>query len=102
MCNSVIHINILTPIDPEGAEVIRKIYSLRQDGTSINDISKILKREKILIPSIYAQRKGFKNPTKKAVRGEYLWDTSMVRKILLNQSYVGDVVNLKHTASRLN
>ncbi len=95
MCNSVIHINILTPIDPEGAEVIRKIYSLRQDGTSINDISKILKREKILIPSIYAQRKGFKNPTKRAVRGEYLWDTSMVRKILLNQSYVGDVVNFK-------
>lgn len=82
-------------IDPEGAEVIRKIYSLRQDGTSINDIAKILKREKILIPSIYAQRKGFKNPTKRAVRGEYLWDTSMVRKILSNQSYVGDVVNFK-------
>ena len=82
-------------IDPEGAEVIRKIYSLRQDGTSINDIAKILKREKILIPSIYAQRKGFKNPTKKAVRGEYLWDAGIVRKILLNQSYVGDVVNFK-------
>ena len=34
-------------IDPEGAEVIRKIYSLRQGGTSINDIAKILKRKKI-------------------------------------------------------
>jgi len=82
-------------IDPEGAEIVRYIYSLRQQGTSINDIAKILKREKILIPSVYAQRKGFKNPTKQAVRGEYLWDTSMVRKLLMNQVYVGDVVNFR-------
>jgi len=82
-------------IDPEGAEIVRHIYSLRQDGTSINDIAKILKREKVLIPSLYAQRKGFKNPTKKAVRGDYLWDTSMVRKTLTNQAYVGDVVNFR-------
>ncbi|MEG0691786.1 MAG: recombinase family protein [Oscillospiraceae bacterium] len=82
-------------IDQEGADVVRHIFSLRQDGTSINDIAKILKREKLLIPSLYAQRKGFKNPTKKAVRGEFLWDTSMVRKILMNRSYVGDVVNFR-------
>ena len=82
-------------IDPEGAEIVRYIYSLRQQGTSINDIAKILKREKILIPSVYAQRKGFKNPTKQAVRGECLWDTSMVRKLLMNQAYVGDVVNFR-------
>ena len=82
-------------IDPEDAEVVRYIYSLRQQGTSINDIAKILKREKILIPSVYAQRKGFKNPTKQAVRGEHLWDTSMVRKLLMNQVYVGDVVNFR-------
>ena len=82
-------------IEPEGAEIVRRIYSLRQDGTSVNDIAKILKYDKVLIPSVYAQRKGLKNPTKKAVRGEYLWDTSMVRKVLSNQAYVGDVVNFK-------
>lgn len=82
-------------IDQEGADIVRHIFALRRDGTSINDIAKILKREKLLIPSLYAQRKGFKNPTKKPVRGEYLWDTSMVRKILMNRSYVGDVVNFK-------
>ena len=62
-------------IDPEGAEVVRHIYSLRKEGTSINDIAKLLKREKILIPSVYALRKGFRKPTKQAVRGEELWDT---------------------------
>ena len=82
-------------IDPEGADIVRHIFTMRQDGTSINDIAKILKREKVLIPSLYAQRKGFKNPTKKAVRGEFLWDTSMVRKLLMNRAYVGDIVNFR-------
>ncbi|MDL2287120.1 recombinase family protein [Eubacteriales bacterium OttesenSCG-928-G02] len=82
-------------IDDEGAEIVRHIFALRQQGTSINDIAKILKQEKVLIPSVYAQRKGFKNPTKQAVRGDCLWDTSMVRKLLMNQAYVGDVVNFR-------
>ena len=82
-------------IDPEGPEVVRYIYSMRQQGTSINEIAKILKREKVLIPSVYAKRKGFKNPTKQAVRGECLWDTSMIRKLLMNQAYVGDIVNFR-------
>ena len=85
----------LWTIDPEGAEVIRKIYSLRKDGTSVNDIALVLKREKVFIPSVYAIRKGYRKPGRQAIRGEYLWDTSMVRKILQNQSYVGDVVNFK-------
>ena len=82
-------------IDPEGAEVVRHIYTLRKEGTSINDIAKQLKREKLLIPSVYTLRKGFRKPTKQAVRGEYLWDTSLVRKILQNQAYVGDVLNFR-------
>ena len=82
-------------IDQEGAEIVRHIYAMRRDGASVNDIARILKRDKVLIPSIYAQRKGFKNPTLKPVRGEYLWDTSMVRNILTNQLYVGDVINFR-------
>ena len=82
-------------IDPEGAEIVRHIYAMRLSGTSTNDIARLLKREKILIPSVYAQRKGIKNPTKQTIRGEYLWDTSMVRKLLMNQAYTGDVVNFR-------
>ena len=82
-------------IDDEGAEVVRHIYNLRIQGTSTNDITKILKREKVLTPSAYAFQKGYKNPTKKVTRGEYFWDTAMVRKILISQSYTGDVVNFR-------
>lgn len=82
-------------IDDEGAEMIRHIYNMRIQGTSTNEIAKILKREKVLTPSAYAFQKGYKNPAKKLTRGEYFWDTSMVRKILTNQSYIGDIVNFR-------
>ena len=82
-------------IDEEGAEIIRKIYNLRLNGESTIKISKILKNEKILIPSMYAYKKGYRKPAIKNPRNEYLWTVEMVRKILSNQSYVGDVVNFK-------
>lgn len=82
-------------VDDEAADVVRHIYELRQQKISTIEIAIQLKREKILIPSLYAQQKGYKNPTKKAVRGEYLWDKSIIRKILCNRAYVGDVVNFR-------
>ena len=82
-------------IDEEGAEVIRQIYQMRKDGTSINDIAKILKREKILTPSAYAIQKGYRTPSKRSTRGDYFWDVSVVRQILVNQAYVGDVINFR-------
>lgn len=82
-------------IDEEGAEIVRHIYSLRQQGKNVTDIANILRHEKIYIPSVYAEKKGFRKPYVKASRGEYCWDKSIVTKILQNRSYVGDVVNFK-------
>ena len=61
----------------------------------MNEIAKILKKEKIYIPSVYAMKKGFKKPLAKPPLGEYLWTHVMIREILSNQSYVGDVINFK-------
>lgn len=82
-------------VDLEAAEIVRHIYSLRLDGTRTNEIAEKLKREKILIPSLYAQQKGYKNPSKKTMRSEYLWDKSIVGKILTNRAYIGNVVNFR-------
>jgi len=82
-------------VDPEASEVVKHIYAMRQAGISTNEIADRLKREKHLIPSLYAQQKGYKNPSKKIVRGEYLWDKSIVHKILTNRAYIGDVVNFR-------
>ena len=82
-------------IDDEAAEVVRNIYQMRKDGNSVNEIAKILKREKVLIPSVYAFHKGYRSPTKHTNRGDCFWDISVVIQILKNQSYVGDVINFK-------
>ena len=82
-------------VDEEGAAVVRRIYAMRLNGTSITNIAQLLKRDKVLIPSVYAVRKGLRKTAPQHLRGEYLWDTSMVRKILMNPLYVGDVVNFR-------
>lgn len=82
-------------IDEEAADIVRHIFTLRLNMISVLEIAIQLKREKVLIPSVYAQRKGIKNSKMKSVRGEYLWDQSMVRKILHLRAYIGDVVNFR-------
>ena len=82
-------------IDEEAADTVRHIFNLRKQCESVTEIAKILKKEKIYIPSVYAMKKGIKRPLGKAPLGEYLWTHVMVRSILSNQSYVGDVINFK-------
>ena len=82
-------------IDEEGAEVIRRIYQMRKEKTSVNDIARILKREKVLTPSAYAVQKGYRAPSKRSTRGDCFWDISVIHQILTNQAYIGDVINFR-------
>lgn len=82
-------------VDEEAAEVVREIYDLRKKGTSINEIERILKNAKILTPSVYAAKHGLRRANNLSTRGDCFWDKSMVRKILLNRVYVGDVINFR-------
>lgn len=45
-------------IDDEAAEIVRRIFKMRLEGESVNKIAEKLRREKILIPSVYAAKKG--------------------------------------------
>ncbi|MCL1883096.1 MAG: recombinase family protein, partial [Defluviitaleaceae bacterium] len=82
-------------IDNDAADVVRRIYKMRKDGTSVNEIVKTLKREKVLTPTAYAISKGYRKPSKRTTRGDYFWDKGIIIKILTNQSYAGDVVNFR-------
>lgn len=82
-------------IDDDAAEIVQRIYRMRLDGQSVNGIADIFRREKVDIPSVYAIKKGYDCPNNRLGRQEYLWSHVVVRKILLNQSYVGDVINFK-------
>ena len=47
-------------IDEEAAVVVRRIFDLRKQSESVNEIAKILKKEKIYIPSVYAIKKTYR------------------------------------------
>ena len=82
-------------IDEPAAETVRLIYQLRLEMTSVNDIAKILKSRRVLIPSAYLAQSGIRAPKRTSDHGDYFWSVGIVRQILQNRSYVGDVINFR-------
>jgi len=82
-------------VDEEAAEVVQRIYHMRLDGNSMDDIAAALRRDKVDLPSVHAIKIGHGCPNGRLDRAEYWWRTNLVSIILKNQSYVGDVINFK-------
>ena len=82
-------------IDEPAAETVCLLFELRLNPTSVNDIAKIMKSRRILIPSAYLAQSGIRAPKRTSEYGDYFWSSGMVRQILTNRSYVGDVVNFR-------
>jgi DNA invertase Pin-like site-specific DNA recombinase len=81
-------------IDPEAAEVVRRIYQAYVDGSGTEQIAKALTADGILAPIHYAASKGIRRPGR--VNGiPHHWNSSTVVKILALQEYCGDVINFK-------
>ena len=81
-------------VDDEGAEIVKKIFNMRLQGMSVNDIATAMKRAKVLTPTAYAKEKGYRN-TNKATRGDTFWEHQVVTQILKNRAYLGDVINFR-------
>ena len=83
-------------IDPEAAEVVRRIFSMALSGIGAHKIARILNDEKVPSPTAYKQQHGIhyhiaaKNPNAD------LWSSSTVYQMLHNQLYVGDMVQGRH------
>jgi hypothetical protein len=83
-------------IDPEPAEVVRRIFAMTLDGFGTAQIAAALEREKILTPMHYWAGKGIKRPNKGGLSEEpYKWNYSTVVYMLSAREYCGDVVNFK-------
>lgn len=89
-------------VDEEGAQIVRYIFELRKQGESMNKIAKILKKQKVYIPSVYAAKKGIIKPTAKPPLNEYLWNHGMIQRILTNQSMWVMLSISRLTANPLN
>lgn len=85
-----------TPIiDPEAAEVVRRIFKLRSQGMSPRAIGDQLNAEIIPIPSDYrCQKKGIVNT--KYTR--HLWTQVQIRQILDNPIYLGKLAMMRVTS----
>lgn len=85
-----------TPIiDPEAAEVVRRIFKLRSQGMSPRAIGDQLNAENIPISSDYrCQKKGIVNT--KYTR--HLWTQVQIRQILDNPIYLGKLAMMRVTS----
>lgn len=87
----------------ETADIIRKIYKLFLDGHGTESIAKILNQEGVKTPAYYELKlKGKRlGENKPKAAFEYLWTYSIVRRILTNPFYCGDLVNHQKERSRI-
>lgn len=74
-------------IDPEAAEVVRGIFEKYLEGMTQLDIAKDLNQKKVLTPSEYKKSKG--NYGQKSYGEIKAWTPATVRKILINDTYMG-------------
>ena len=82
-------------IDPDVAEVVRRIFRLCIEGNGNETIARILQEDKVLIPQAYWQSKGLPRGGKKTQPNPYKWCKTTIAMILEQQEYCGDVINFK-------
>ena len=84
-----------TPIiDPDAAEIVKRIFTMRSQGMSPRKISDVLNGERVPIPSDYYYAKiGKVNPR----NTRHLWSQSTVLPILRNPIYIGHMAMMRRT-----
>ncbi len=87
--------------DPETAPIVKRIFETYANGIGIVKICDMLKREKIIAPSVYAFQRDGNRSGNPDMSKPYHWAQTTVRRILSNQAYCGDTVNFK-TFSKSN
>lgn len=83
-------------IDPETADVVRRIYLMRSEGTSYSKINRILNEENILSPSQLKAVRGIRTNNNQKKR-PILWNKHMTTEILNNILYAGHLAQRKGT-----
>ena len=83
-------------IDPEAAEVVRRIFSMALNGIGTHKIARILNDEKIPSPTAYKQLHGIHYRGALKNTNAALWSSPTVYQILHDQIYIGNMVQGKH------
>lgn len=76
-------------IDPPAAAVVRRIFTLYEQGMGKIRIAKLLNEEKIPCPSEYKRLNGEKYHNGQRLGGTSYWTYATIHRILKNQMYTG-------------
>ena len=88
----------------EAAETVRLIYSLYVSGSGMKSIARRLNEEKRKTPAqiqMELLRKRQPNPQDR-IRKKYIWDSTMVSRILRDESYIGTLICHKSERNKIN
>lgn len=85
-------------IDPEAAEVVRRIFALRAEGAALNDIARRLNIDGIPSPGRLRYERGL---TKAEKYKDALWLRGAVRKITNDKVYLGQRIHGKLKRDKL-
>ena len=83
-------------IDPEAAEVVKRIYAMTLCGVGAHKIAQILNEEGVPSPTAYKQQNGDGYHLTRKTPYESLWSSGTIYQMLHNQTYTGDLVQGRH------
>ena len=85
-------------VDDEAAAIVRKIFAMCASGNGPSQIARILKKEQVLTPTMYAYTKYGMTHTGLDTQRPYHWSGDTVADMLENEIYLGNTVNMKHSS----
>ena len=85
-------------VDDEAAAIVRRIFAMCASGSGPSQIARILKKEQILTPTMYAYTKYGMTHTGLDTQRPYNWSGDTVADMLENEIYLGNTINMKHSS----
>ena len=82
-------------VEPEAAEVVRRIYRMALEGCGLAEIAARLAADGVVNPTYYWRSRGTSRGGSKSTVEPTKWGHTTVKKILTLQEYCGDVINFK-------
>ena len=85
-------------VDEEAAAIVRRIFAMCAGGSGPSQIARILKKEQILTPTMYAYTRYGITHTCLDTAHPYNWSDSAIANLLENEIYLGNTINMKHSS----
>jgi len=84
-------------LDPEAAEVVRRIFTLTVSGKGPGDIARIFSEEKVERPSYYLYTRGIVDLKSYDHSNPYAWSGNSIARMITKPEYMGHTVNFRTT-----